>query len=271
MFWDFLPGSVERYCRRWREELFSDDEWETDPRDAEQPTSGEAGGFRVVDGAPYGAYLKPVGKTDRNPPRAAYEKLSADLGQDLSVPVPPAILFRRDDAPNGQADCTVLSLFLADDVQRLKDIKALPDPPWDLVEEAYEEGSGGIVLDTWLQNQDRNNNRNILFLGWEDRPGLTVAFIDFAFAMNKNRNWEDGGWQNVSLPDLPDRLQDAADPDRIEEALDALEGMETEEIRELAERIPDDYMSDDHRGVILEGLIGRQNQIRPALENHFNL
>lgn len=261
MVWDFLPPPLCDICRQWRDELYSEDEWVAHPDDFD---SGEAKGFRVTGGgAPHGAYLKPTRTNDKTP-RSANEKICADLGNDAGAPLPPALLHVREP-PEGEESHVVLSLVLADRVWRYRDIKKLPDPPWDLVEPALRESSDAIAFDTWIGHQDRANEGNLVFFQRPKEEGYHAAYIDYSYTLNHGRKWHGPGVAKASLPGLLSRARDNADPERIYAGVERIEGMDDAAIRDVVSRIPDDFMSSEERDLIADALVERKGQIRSAI------
>lgn len=268
MIWDFFSDPLGGLCAQWRHELHTDATWSVHP---EQPDPGEAGGARMESSAvPYGAYLKPTRQKNDGTPRAANEKICADLANDLSLPVPPALLYEEK---NGVADSeqTVLSLWLADEVWRLKDLRDLSDPPWGLADPALRRASGVIAFDAWVGNTDRNNVRNTIFF---ERPdgSYQAVFLDFSYTLDKKRRWiDDDDGSDVEMPDLLSRLRAEAERDQIQGTVDQIEGLNEDQIREVVDRIPDSYLDPSRREVVVQALTERARCLREVLAAEFSL
>jgi hypothetical protein len=124
-----------------------------------------------------------------------------------------------------------------------------------------------IVLDTFVGNDDRNNMRNALFgLNGRAPTDSTFMFLDHANSLNMGNRWANGGWQQVVLPPMPDLLRQAADWSVLHGVVDAIERLPNETIDEVVGRIPDDYVLPQHRDIIADGLKGRRNLVRQAVE-----
>lgn len=269
MVWDSLPEPLCDLCRKWREKLWSSEEWTVHP---EQPDPGEAGGVRVYsDSAPFGAYLKPTKNKRDETPRAANEKICADLANDIPLPVPPALLYFRRDVVTDPAH-TVLSLWLADEIWRVKDLRALSDPPWDLAGPALARGSGIIAFDAWVGNVDRNNERNTIFFERDD-GNVQVAFIDFSYSLDKDRRWIDDsdGNADVDFPNLLPELRDHASEDRLLSAIEAIEDLSEEDIRDAVSRIPDRFLDQSRRETVVQTLLERAENLRSSLADEISL
>lgn len=269
MIWKILPDRIADICHAWREQLSSSLDWEQAPDDL--PT-GEAAGFKVVaNDIPFGAYLKPTKPNSDDLPRSANEKICADLANDVSLPVPPAVLYVRNKAPDNEESHVVLSLILADRVWRYKDIEQVPNPPWNLVEDALRRGSGTLGFDTWVGHQDRNNKGNLVFFQNPESGDYQVAYIDYAYTLNRNRRWEKGDPAEVSFPDFLPKILDHIDADRVRDGIDSIEDLMDEDVRVIVERIPDEFMAADHRAVVVRALLDRKSEVRSTLEDHLSI
>jgi hypothetical protein len=93
-----FPQEAEALARSWREHVETADPWR--PTGNPGAAGGQAQGYFVTSG-PVNAFAKPS-QRDTSPtpvPRAAHEKIAADLAFDLRLPLPPAILHRWSDPP----------------------------------------------------------------------------------------------------------------------------------------------------------------------------
>lgn len=150
----------EEIACAWRGEVVSTLPWR--PAD-EQPEveSGDLKGFAVVaEGFPGRGFLKPgvrLPDADRKC-HAAREKIAADLAFDLSLPVPPAILWRRPGQPTHVETQVVVSQFVYPE-----------DVKWFMVEygnvrpvvlssdeaaEILRRASGMLAFDTWVDQHE---------------------------------------------------------------------------------------------------------------------
>lgn len=268
MIWGFLDNPLAELCREWRSELFSEHGWQRHP---DQPDHGEAGGFRVdADGVPYGAYLKPGRSKQDNTPRAANEKICSDLANDLSLPVPPALLYRRRSVSGDEEPHVVVTLYLADerDVWRLKDVIDSQVDAQDLIGPAIAEASGIVAFDTWAGNTDRKNTKNTIFFERSD-GSYQAAFIDFSYTLNRRDRWNGGGYTDVSIPRLPQLIVDNLDPTEIGETVEAIEQLSEEDVQDVTVRIPAEYMEDEESDLVFQALIDRCERVRAPLQDEF--
>jgi hypothetical protein len=179
----FRPFSetVEAVARLWRETIVSSENW----RDTETfpHKQGEAGG-RFVTSGPVNGYIKP-GRSEPNNRRAACEKICSDLGYDFGLPVPPAVLYRRPTADPKVERLTAVMLVCFDGVYQWGEIKSQEDRKARFVRALSPVVSAMIPFGTWVGNQDRVNDGNLIVS--EDPAGngnvLRWAYIDFAYSL----------------------------------------------------------------------------------------
>jgi hypothetical protein len=92
-------ADVESLAAAWRARCETEgDEWRETSKAGD--AGGEASGYFVTSGTVNG-YAKPS-KVDRSAqpyPRAAHEKIAADLAFELRLPLPPVLLHRWPKAP----------------------------------------------------------------------------------------------------------------------------------------------------------------------------
>lgn len=267
-----FPPGVRPVAKRWREGVFSPYQWDRDPDRYASINPGEARGYVAYSpecGFP--GYLKPTKPCATDRPRAAYEKLAADLAFEVEVSVPPVQLYVRDPAPEDEEHRCCISLIIFEQVWNLRQVDHVSDPYTAWIDHALECESGIVAFDTWIGNQDRSNPKNSL-LGVDPRESrnLQATFIDHANAFNMNGGWEDGGSGKVRFPSLPPRLKSAACSDRAVATAERIEGISDTLIDELVSRIPEQYMSPAHSHVVAEGLKARRSSVRPVVENRLS-
>jgi hypothetical protein len=141
-----------------------------------------------------------------------------------------------------------------------------------IVKASVARDCGVIALDTWVGNTDRDNGRNALFGLDADAPAEGgFVFLDSANSLNMGDRWNGDGWKNIDVPPMPVLLQHAVDRALLIQAIERVEARSDAVIDEIVHRIPDDYMSQDHRTVVVAGLRGRRALVRSVLTKRFNL
>ncbi len=265
--YEWVPRHLRATAREWRERAFSELDWVED--ETRQFSLGEARGM-VVRSGKLQAYLKPTAPCQENHPRAANEKIVADLAADLGVAVPPVVLYRRPECPLDQEPRTCLSLVLYKEVYTFGQVRSLAGPLQERGKRLFLDGSGVLCLDLLVGNTDRNNAGNSILGTSPNGLDECFMFIDYANSLNVGDQWANGAWSNMS--NLP-MYDDMADPDigSLRRAIDKLEGLDERIIWEAVSRIPDDYMSPGHKQIVIQGLNGRRSQVRAVLSSRFGL
>lgn len=120
------------------------------------------------------------------------------------------------------------------------------------------------AFDTWLDNEDRANDGNLLVnKNTDDGKPTCFAYIDYSYSMAKL--WRGGKYTNiVPRPIFPTDAKDA-NVEIISRAISRIESLSETAIREIVNRVPDDFLSPADRDLIIEGLLHRQTRIRPVL------
>lgn len=290
--------SNDEIAREWRSRCVSPWTWTRSSSQAGslqgEPIQGEGGGFFVTsEGLGHRrAYLKPT-KKERGPftSRAAREKIVADLAFELGVRVPPALLYRRVDAPAGHETACCVSLVLSP-----------RQYPWWLVKQDLVDSPSGspvyaavmndlptasaraLALNAWVMQFDHDDHpHNIVFGSWGGSGGQLV-FLDYALSLGhvwthtdafrkiQWRPWskQDEGWKYSGKIFFPPHMERFLHLPTLAEAVGKIEQFPVSTIQEIVERIPDDYMNDLERGMIIRGLTERRALIRRPLDEQLS-
>lgn len=260
-------------ARAWREEVVSAEHWSQDASVAAQP--GEAGGFRVKSDSGVTGYLKPTKQCDALNPRAANEKIVADLAWEVDVAVAPVVLFRRDPCPPDQEQRACVSLVVWPEIWILEQLTqvTLSGPAEALVRGAMARSCGVIALDTWVGNTDRSNPRNATIgIDNDNLAGAGFAYIDHSYSLNYGGQWDSQPKRaQVVLSAMPDMLRRAVDRNVLRATVGRIEQVSDLAIEAIVGRIPADYMDDPHKAAVVTGLKERRPLVRPVLATTFGL
>lgn len=268
----FDPNDIEQVVVSWRLDVFSRLAWS---RDAAPPNVHHAGGpgggfFVTAEGFPFRAFLKPTAPLFDHTPWPAVEKIAADLAFELDLPVPPTVLYRREDAADGEEERACVSLVLHEPFDDLQ-------PNWQPTEDERQQtlallrpASGIVAFDGWIQNVDRNDTRPNTVIYRPTGSAPFAAFIDHANSLNRQDRWVKGGFANVSVPQMPSLLHEAVDPPRVAEVIERIEAFSDDRIDEIVTRIPVDYQSEDRAQVVCQALKERRLHLRKGLESLIN-
>jgi hypothetical protein len=269
---EIMPGGGrfsrdgDALSRDWRGRVISDDPW----RQTSSPGAdgGEAQGYFVTSG-PTNAYAKPskIDTSAQPVPRAAHEKIAADLAHDTAVPLPGAILHRWPTPPAGcDQPCVALSLipFLA--VHKWATVKAVPAIEAQLKLELREAASVLVAFDTWVDNRDRVSDSNLLVSKASADPSAPaqVAYIDYAYSLA--HGWRAGGYQNIVACQMFPTDPKDVDTSAMDGAINRIESVPDDAVREVVTRIPRDFLAEADRDLIISGLLHRKTRLRPALK-----
>lgn len=255
----------------WRATVVSAMSWRPAGR---QPLvdEGDLQGFAVVaQGFRGRGFLKPgvrVPGADRRH-FAAREKIAADLAFELGLPVPPAVLWRRDGAPEPNV---VITLFVYPQDVKWFVVEFGGVRPLALSEEAVKEAlrsvGGMLAFDTWLDQHEHAPHRpgNIVW-GFDPASGESgITFLDYASALGSDGSWSAGAGPVVE-PAWPVLLRRHVDARQIAAVLAAIERLSRDQIAEIVQRIPEDFLPAPEKNMLEDELVRRQPLVREALAN----
>lgn len=268
-----MPRStIEALKPIWRTQLFSTGAWTIST--LAKLNAGEAGGYRVDNAdAPFGAYLKPTKLCEDNYPRAANEKIVADLAYELGFNVPPVVLHRRESAVVGEESRCCLSLIMYPEMtswQFLSEISTSSVPIQKFVRSSISRYSEALALDLLIGQTDRSNVNNVVWgTDPEDIADDMFLFLDHSFTLNYGDRWAGNGWTNIAAVPVPAVFQSALSKRRLIVGADQIAALPDGTIRDIVTRIPADYMSEDHRQIVCDGLIARKQLVRDYVAHNF--
>jgi HipA-like protein len=255
-----FSAEVEGLAAEWRNAPVTAEAWTTDGNMFAAP--GEAGGCFVVSGNRRG-WAKPGAKKMDDCPRAAHEKIASDLAFELGLPVPPVVLWERKNGGLQDETFCCISAIPFDAAIKWGQIAAVPTTAARLLAAFPAHASAMSVFDCWVDNQDRHNDGNVLA---SEAGGVArVAYIDYSYALS--HSW---GQQVPDPIPGPGRYPaTAADEAAAKDCLAAIEGLTEEKIREIVNRVPDQFLPAAKKVIISDGLIARRPKIRAALRGHY--
>src|SRR5206468_12857702 len=119
-------------------------------------------------------------------PRAAHEKIAADLAYDLGLPLPPVVLWEYVHAGPQEERYMAISAEAFPNAHMWRQVLTLPPLLQRVHPQLKWVCSAMAPFDTWVDNTDRHNDGNLLLT--EDvsvQPALLrVAFIDYANSLS---------------------------------------------------------------------------------------
>lgn len=261
-----VPDYTRITATEWRHKVVHDGDWTAT---AEERPGGEAQGFFVSSGETRG-YLKPTRNAPpvSKHPRAAHEKIAADLAFDLQLPVPAAVLVdgTKCGSPVSEA---VVSLVMYPEVHKWKHAvsnQASKAVAHEVLRSTRAYWSGMFAFDTWLDNKDRKNAGNLL-IGTDPRPDPAISapiFCDFANSLLFAK-WREGAYSEVKLPAVLPVLLDFVDPRIAREVAERIKGFSDSDIAAVVNRIPENYLGASQKSIIIGGLSARKKSVVTAL------
>jgi hypothetical protein len=253
-----FTAELEALASEWRSQIESTAAWSVIGK---VPRGQDAG--VVVQAGELRGYAKP-GRRESLCCRAAHEKIASDLAFDLGLPVPPVLLWRRPKVAITDEEFTAISASAF-----------VPIYAWEQVCHDPELGPRfGAALapiacamcpfDTWVGNTDRHNGGNVVVTMQPD--GIRAAYIDYAYALSHD-------WARV--PDARARVDAVrpyptaapVDPQCARATIDRIEGLPQAQIELIVNRIPDEFLPDGAKSVIVDGLLERRGLLRDAMES----
>jgi hypothetical protein len=268
------PGSPvrnEEIAKEWRSQAVSSLEWRPCANQA-GAVQGEAGGYFVeADGFPRRCYLKPANahQNAEQVSRAAREKIASDLAYDLGLPVPPAVLTTRDPVPPGCESAVVVSLIMYPRQWAWEHVRTHPDgdsPAALAMAHVFAACSPMLAFDTWLHQVDHADHPHNVIWGYDPaKPADSrIVFLDFAFSMGFQGDWNGDAWKNVQPAGFPGKLRTHLDTEALRSAVESIERFPDESLREIVGRIPPTHLPESQRVTILQGLFGRRRLLADA-------
>lgn len=267
-----FPKRLKTLISDWSNNLFTQKEWQKDEKRA--IVQGEAGGFFVYTNEfPFDCYLKPLHPSDHSMlPRAANEKISSDIAQMLELPVPPVLLYFRNNCPNSEEQYTCISLVLYEAYLEMSLIKTIEGTARTIINSFYSQSSGIIALDTFLGHKDRNNNDGNVIYGYNSQypSESSFVFLDYSFSLNMNNSWDKKGWANFDPLSIYEPFKKSLDINIIMDTVKRIESLPDDAIRHIVSRIPENYMPSDHKNTVIEGLLGRKLILSTVITNYLS-
>ncbi|HEV2490691.1 MAG TPA: hypothetical protein VGT03_12855 [Candidatus Acidoferrales bacterium] len=148
----------------------------------------------------------------------------------------------------------------------LWDISRLEPVLQHLVRASLCRYSSTFALDLWVAQADRNNMRNVI-LGVDGNPDHTeFIFLDHSFTLNNENRWRDERWKAIEMVSVPNVFRESFVKDQVLAGAAGIAGMSDDVIQEIVQRIPDDFMPERHKEIVIDGLVGRKSLIKDFIE-----
>lgn len=264
-----FPEAAEAASQQWRAEVLTGLAWTVVGSPGER--GGEAQSFFVRSGHA-GGYAKP-GRNQppvTQHPRAAHEKIAADLAFDLGLPVSAVVLWDRGKVSSPNERYLSISLLVFTPAFTWGQIEGQPGLVQRLAPAISETASAMTAFDTWVGNTDRINANNLLAQldDRQDPPLARAAYIDYANSLSYGWRANETAWMHGGAVGwYPTQV--APDLAATAEGIDRIEALPTDVIEEVVGRIPPGFLTDECRQVILKGLLHRKRTLREIMRNSY--
>ena len=239
-----FSAPLERIAQQWHEQIVTTDKWET----LGKWGTTEAAPFRVSRSADGLVGLaKPGVKKADGVPRAAHEKIASDLAYHLGLPVPPVVLWNRGEIADAERYVCISAWAFG---QSLTWSEAkLTDA------EMHDAAQAVSAFDAWISAQDRKDD-HLLVNGEKTEERIQIASIDYAYSMSY-------GWKTSADPDGQPRGFMPVDrhADAVRDIAEKIGSSDKAIIKEVVERIPNEYLSEERCRIIVGNLVRRQPRV----------
>lgn len=199
---------------------------------------------------------KPAIRAQNGTPRAAHEKICADLAQTVGVPVPPVILWTDPTSGNKYS----ISAWAYKQAMTWNDLQHTVTN--EFKENVKSQIAAGIVFHSFVGDTDRHGGNTLINV---DRPSSSpeVCFIDHAFSLGHNQEFVNRNFTKVAHPYFPNQL---ISHEELVHAAEKVEALPKSRVEEIVRRIPEPFLSTPRADIIIDRLCERQSAIRRVLE-----
>jgi hypothetical protein len=240
----------EEIADRWSRETATPDAWTL----GLPIGTGEAGSFYISSADGRRGACKPA--FGNNVHRAAHEKIAADLAFNLKLSVPACCLWTDSKSGNRYS----ISNWAFSQAMMWRDVSAK-------LSDTYKRNAGPAfsaarVFHSWIADTDHNGNDGNVVVDTtrgEESPG--IAFIDHAYSMSMNPNFDTAPLQALAHYYIPPAAFDA---DATAKMVKYINGLEAKMIEDIVRRVPADFLPPDRAEVIITGLLKRRSELPGA-------
>jgi hypothetical protein len=246
----FAPAD-EEIAHRWSSETATADLWTLGPAIG----TGEAGSFHITSAEGRRGACKPAFGAN-SVPRAAHEKIAADLAFQVKLSVPPCSLWREPHSGSLYS----ISNWAFPQAMMWRDVA--PKLSATFKKNAAPPFSAARVFHTWIADTDHNGNDGNVIVDvtkGEDFPG--IAFIDHAYSMSIGPDFATAPVQPLGFHYIP---QDHFDADATAKMVRYINDLEATMIESIVRRLPLEFLPPDRAEVIIKGLLKRRPELAGA-------
>jgi hypothetical protein len=249
----FAP-SDEAVADQWFRETITSETWTL----GGPIGTGESGSINVISAAGRRGACKPAMAADGTP-RAAHEKIAADLAHQLKLSVPACCLWTEP----ATGAIHSISVWAFDQAMKWGEVRAKLTPAF--MQNSAPAFSAARVFHTWIDDQDHNgNDGNVIvdIASSDAKPG--IAFIDHAFSMSRNPSFGSGAVQPLNVHYISQELSNG---DAIAIMCQYINDLGASMIEDIVRRVPAEFLPSERADGIIQGLLSR----RPELSRVFGV
>jgi hypothetical protein len=214
--------------------------------------TGESGSIHVTSASGRRGACKPALAADGTP-RAAHEKIAADLAYQLKLSVPACCLWTEPSSGTLYS----ISVWAFDQALKWGEIHAKLTQTF--IQNAAPAFSAARVFHTWIDDQDHHGNDGNVIVDVSSSDGMPgVAFIDHAFAMSRNPNFASSAVQPLAVHYIPQNFSNAG---AIAKMCQYINDLEASMIEEIVRRVPAQFLLSARADGIIKGLLARRSEL----------
>jgi hypothetical protein len=188
------------------------------------------------------------------------------------LPVPPAILYRRQNRPSHEADHVVLSFTPHGGLLEWEHLFSHGEPGGGitqaalrrLAEEMLRQCSPIVAFDAWVGNTDRASPRNAMVWLPGNATGQ-VYFIDFALSFA----WAHDEHKTFARMRIPPFFLRCLERKSIEATVAAIDAVSDRSIAEIINRIPEQFLDSGAKDRLETALTWRKQQLRCSIDEWY--
>jgi hypothetical protein len=155
---------------------------------------------------------------------------------------------------------------------------------WDLVKKHDVDASPkGVALagvlgacspmfafDTWVGQTDHGDHPSNIVWGYDPKNLVDskVIFLDYANALGFNGAWTKDTWQTITPAPWPPKLVSHCNRVALGTAIEKINALSEDKIRDVVNRVHDDFMDSAQRAVVADALVGRRAGLAKALNSY---
>jgi hypothetical protein len=248
MTFRYFTAAEEDHAASWADLVESEDPWSIG-----LPIGlGESQSFHIDCSEGRRGACKPAHANDGTP-RAAHEKIAADLAYRLQLPVPAVCLWKNP----ATGDLFAVSAWAFRQVMTWGEVSTRLSSTF--MQNAAPAFSAARVLHTWIGDTDHGGNPGTVLVDIEsDEDHPRVAFIDHAFSMSQNAEFASKAALIVPSLYIPDGMSHAPS---IKEAIENINQMEATMVETIVRRVPATFLPSDKAEAIISGLLKRRTEL----------